>query len=392
MKQLEEYAPYIYTCIHCKFCQSTWTDEPDKGFPEGCPAGKKFEWEAFYGSGRMQIIRAYLEGKLELDEDVADILYKCSCCGNCKVQCENDIPTVDIYEAMRAKLVDAGLGSLPAHKPLITSIKSYDNPWQQPRSGRARWAKKLDVDVPDIKKGGNILYYVGCTASYDPNLKVLAENTSRIFSKAGINFGILGKKERCCGSTLLRMGERDIGLELAEDNVKTFNELGVDTIVTSCAGCFKTISQDYPEIADLNPEVLHTVQFLDRLIQEGTLEFTNPVDLKVTYHDPCHLGKHNDVVEAPRNVLNAIPGVELIEMKRHGVDSWCCGAGGGVRTAFLDWATEAAAERVKEAESTGTNTLVSACPFCYQNIETAIKSIGSTMKMVDIVEIVAKAL
>lgn len=392
MKQVEEFAPYVYTCIHCKFCQDTWTDEPEKGFPEGCPAGKKFGWEAFYGSGRMQIIRAYLDGNLELDDEVADILYKCSCCGNCKVQCENDIPTVDIYEAFRARLVEKGLGSLPAHKPLVTSIKNYDNPWQQPRSGRARWARKLDVDVPDIKKGGNVLYYVGCTASYDPNLKVLAENTSRIFSKAGVNFGILGKKERCCGSTLLRMGERDIGLEIVNDNVKTFNDLGVDTIVTSCAGCFKTISQDYPEIADLKPEVLHTVQFLDRLIQEGKLEFKNPVPMKVTYHDPCHLGKHNEVVEAPRNVLKAIPGIELVEMKRHGVDSWCCGAGGGVRTAFLDWATESAAERVKEAEATGVDTLVSACPFCYQNIETAIKSVGSTMKMIDIVEIVEKAL
>ena len=392
MKSLEEYAPYVYTCIHCKFCQDTWTDEPEKGFPEGCPGGKKFEWEAFYGSGRMQIVRAYLEGTLELDEDVADILYKCSCCGNCKVQCENDIPTVDIYEAMRAKLVEAGLGSLPAHKPLVTSIKSYDNPWQQPRSGRARWARKLDVPVPDIKKGGDVLYYVGCTASYDPNMKHLAMNTARILNKAGINFGILGKKEKCCCSTLLRMGERGVAMDLVHDNIKAFNELGVDTIITSCAGCFKTISQDYPQIGELKPEILHTVQYLDRLIQEGDIEFTKELDLKVTYHDPCHLGKHNDVVDAPRNVLKAIPGVELVEMKRHGVDSWCCGAGGGVRTAFLDWATEAAAERVREAEATGTTTLVSACPFCYQNIDTAIKSIGSKMEMVDIVEIVEKAL
>ncbi|MBU7042040.1 MAG: (Fe-S)-binding protein, partial [Theionarchaea archaeon] len=302
------------------------------------------------------------------------------------------IPTVEIYEAMRAKLVEAKLGSLPAHKPLVTSIKSYDNPWQQPRSGRARWAKKLDVDVPDIRKGGKVLYYVGCTASYDPNMKILAENTARILNKAGIDFGILGKKEKCCCSTLLRMGERDVAMDLITDNIKTFNELGVDTIITSCAGCFKTISQDYPEIGDIQPEILHTVQYLDRLIQEGNLEFKRPVDLKVTYHDPCHLGKHNDVIDAPRNVLKAIPGVELVEMKRHGVDSWCCGAGGGVRTAFLDWATEAAAERIREAEATGTNTLVSACPFCYQNIDTAIKSMGSKMKMVDIVEIVEKAL
>jgi heterodisulfide reductase subunit D len=392
MEQLESYAPYIYTCIHCKFCQDTWTDEPDKGFPPGCPSGEKFEWEAYYASGKMQIIRSYLDGDLELSEEVADILYRCSCCGNCKVQCENDIPTVEIFEAMRAKLVAAGLGSLPAHKPLVTSIKSYDNPWQQPRSGRARWARKLDVDVPNIKKGGDLLYYVGCTASYDPNMKHLAINTAKILNKAGIDFGILGKKEKCCCSTLLRMGERDVAMDLVHDNIKTFNELGVDTIITSCAGCFKTISQDYPKVGDIEPEILHTVQYLDRLIQEGELEFKNEVNMRVTYHDPCHLAKHNNILEAPRNVLKAIPGVELVEMKRHGVDSWCCGAGGGVRTAFLDWATEAAAERIREAESTGTNILVSACPFCYQNIDTAIKSIGSDMKMVDIVEIVEKAL
>lgn len=390
MKQLEEFAPFVYTCIHCKFCQSTWTDEPDKGFPEGCPAGKKFGWEAYFGSGRLQIIRAYLEGNLTLDSEVADIMYKCSCCGNCKVQCENKIPTVDIYEAMRAKLVEAGLGSLPAHKPLVTSIKNYDNPWQQPRSARAKWAKALDV--PEIEKGQDVLYYVGCTASYDPNLKVLAENTAKIFREAGVNFGIQGKRERCCASTLLRMGEREIALEIVKDNINAFNESGVSTIVTSCSGCFKTISQDYPEISELKPEVLHTVQFLERLIKEGKLTLKTPVGMKVTYHDPCHLGKHNKVVDAPRNVLKAVPGLEFVEMKRHGQESWCCGAGGGVRTAFLDWATDTAAQRVKEAESTGAEVLVSACPFCYQNIDTAMKSLGSTMKMMDIIEIVAKAL
>lgn len=325
-------------------------------------------------------------------------LYKCSTCGQCAVVCPAGINTVDLWENIRQLLVVAGYGPMDNHMALVKSVKSYDNPWQQPRQGRTKWArsakkKNLLIDTPrDIKKTqGNVLLYLGCTAVYDMNVNQVAINTVNILEALDINYGCLGGAEKCCGSVLLRVGDPEF-YRLARENIQEFNKLNIDTLVTSCAGCFKTIKQDYPKVGELNFQVLHTVEFLERLRQEGKLTFPHRVERKVTYHDPCHLGRATGVFDAPRKIMYAIPGLELIEMPRHDEYSRCCGAGGGVKAGFPDLQEKMALARVKEAEETGAQELISACPFCFAGLQVGIKAMRSHLVMKDVTSLVAEAL
>lgn len=237
----------------------------------------------------------------------------------------------------------------------------------------------------------DVLYYVGCTASYDVNVKEVAINTINILQALDIKFGILGTEEKCCGSVMLRIGNHEFE-RLAEYNIKLFNSLKVKMLVTSCAGCYRTISTDYIKIGKLNMEVLHTCQLIARLIREKKIKLTHDVPLKVTYHDPCHMGRHSNVYDEPREVLKAIPGLEFVEMERIREFSRCCGAGGGLKAGFGDIQNLMAQERVRDALKTGVTHLVSTCPFCYQGLQIGINALQAKVKMTDLSELVARAM
>ncbi len=331
-------------------------------------------------------------------ERFAQNLYECSTCGQCQIVCPANLDTVNLWEQIRRLLVMADYGPLEQQKTLVKSVKSYDNPWQQPRTARAKWARrakkeKLIAAAPkDIKKkGGKILLYLGCTASYDSNVRQVAISTVNILDALGIDYGILGNNEACCGSVMLRMGDPEFE-RVASHNIKLFNSLGIEALVTSCAGCFKTIREDYPQVGRLNFEVLHTVQFLTRLLEKGQLQFKQPVEKLVTYHDPCHLGRASGVFDEPRLVMEAIPGLELVEMPRFREYSRCCGAGGGLKAGYPDIQNKMAQARVREAEATGAQELVSCCPFCYQGLQVGINAAGSGLVARDLSYLVELAL
>lgn len=335
--------------------------------------------------------------KEEIDNFVKN-LYECSTCGQCHIVCPVNIDTVNLWEKIRGSIVTAQYGPLEAQKALIQSVKAYDNPWQQPRVGRSKWAKwakkeNLIADLPkEIKKNNaKILLFVGCTAAFDINVNKIAISTITILEKLGIEYGFLGKDEKCCGSVLRRLGDAEFE-RIAAENIKTFNQLGINTLITSCAGCFNTIRNDYPQVGRLNFEVLSSSQFLYRLWEEKKLPLVLPVEKMVTYHDPCHLGRANRVYGEPREILKAIPGLELVEMERNYQYSRCCGAGGGVKAGFPDIQNKMAQARVREAEKTGASELVSACPFCYQGLQVGIKELNSPLVMRDITELVAMSL
>jgi len=325
-------------------------------------------------------------------------LYECSTCGQCHYVCPSFIDTVELWEGIRASMVSAGYGPLENHKALTSSVKSYDNPWLQPRSTRDKWAKRArkQKEIRDLpkdlsKKQAEVFYFVGCTASFDVNIKQVAVNTVRLLQACGVDFGILGTKEKCCGSVLLRVGDPEYE-RLARQNIETFNGLGIRTLVTSCAGCYKTISQDYPKVGEMNFEVLHMVLFIDRLIQEGKIRFRREVPMKVTYHDPCHLGRASGVYDAPRRILEAIPGGEFTEIERHHENSRCCGAGGGLKAGFPEVQQKMSQARVRDAVATGATDFVTACPFCYQGLQVGITAEGSPIRMRDITELLVMAL
>jgi len=325
-------------------------------------------------------------------------LYECSTCGQCHYVCPSFIDTVELWEGIRASMVEAGHGPLENHKALTSSVKAYDNPWLQPRSTRDKWAKRARKqkeirEVPkDLSKTpAEVLYFVGCTASFDVNIKQVAVNTVRLLQALEVDFGILGTKEKCCGSVLLRVGDPEYE-RLARENIEMFNRLGIQTLVTSCAGCYKTISQDYPKVGEMNFEIQHMVLFIDRLIQEGKVRFRREVPMRVTYHDPCHLGRASGVYDAPRRILQAIPGVEFTEIERHHENSRCCGAGGGLKAGFPDVQQKMAQARVRDAVATGATDFVTACPFCYQGLQVGITAEGSSIRMRDITELLVMAL
>jgi heterodisulfide reductase subunit D len=336
-------------------------------------------------------------GQPEIDAFVQN-LYECSTCGQCQIVCPANIDTVSLWEDIRRLVVTAGYGPLEPQKVLVKSVKAYDNPWQQPRAGRTKWARRAQKDnvliAPprEIKKtGAQTLLFLGCTAVYDVNVKQIAISTLNILESLGVDYGCLGGEEKCCGSVLLRMGDPEFE-RIAGDNIRQLNSLGIQTLVSSCSGCFKTIKEDYPKVGKLNFEVLHTVEFLRRMLEDKKLPFVQPLERKVTYHDPCHLGRASGVFDDPRVLMEAIPGLELIEMPRSGPYSRCCGAGGGLKSGYPDIQNKMAQERVREAESTGASELISACPFCYAGLQVGIKALDSPLVMKDLSCLVEESL
>ncbi len=394
-------------CTRCGEC-SNWCPAYDQDNREPLtPRGRATQFRDIirrqYGAFSAESFLGKLLGKKQVSAQelsgFAKDLYACSTCMQCHFVCPVAIDTVELWERIRECIVDTGFGPLPTQQDLVLKTKNYDNPWGQPRSSRARWGKvakkkKRINEVPkDISKDkADVLYFVGCTASYDTNVEEVGINTVNIFEAAGVDYGILGNKEKCCGSVLLRMGDAASFKRICTENIEQFNALGASTLVTSCAGCLKTIKEDYARHGKLNFEIKHTLEYVIDLIKAGRLKLTQPLNMKVTYHDPCHLGRHAGIFDAPRELLSLIPGIEFVEMERNRENSRCCGAGGGLKSGYPDMQNQISQKRVKDAVQTGATELVSGCPFCYQGLQIGIQAMDAPIKMRDITELVCMAM
>lgn len=379
--EISKYNAQIWQCGRCGYCGG--------GFPEDrCPSKFLGNLESSAARGKLLIARALMKGDLQPSEELANRIYECTLCGSCEAICDTIIhlDLVEILEALRADLANAGFGPMLKHRKMLDWIEKEHNPYMEKHADRLNWM----TGGSERSEQSDVLYFTGCTAPY--RQPEIAETSMQIMRAAGIN-ALVAPEEWCCGSVALRVGATRMGLELAKHNVELLKSLGVRTIVTHCPGCYRTMKVDYPKIlGDMPIKVLHFSEYLDELLNKGTLKLKGRIDVKVTYHDPCHLGKHAGVYEAPRRVLEAIPGLELIEMERTRKDSWCCGAGGGMKSAFPDSALKVANERIAEAEKTEAQYLVSACPFCKQNLREASDIRGANLQVHDLMELVAKAL
>ncbi|MCD4677188.1 MAG: (Fe-S)-binding protein [Desulfobacula sp.] len=429
---LEELEDVIWKCTACGNCKTAYDFGPPPFYGEICPAGVEYGFDGNMASkGKIAFARGILDGQLEWTPDFVDAIYKCTVCGGCQNQCELDhkpfIP--EIIEAMRRKAVADGAGPMPTQKVIAQSMRSFDNPYQGPRRVRTDWTrpfKKAKNPIKNImKKDAPILYYVGCTGAFNMPVRNLPVATASIFQKLGLDFGILGENEICCGSTAMRLGDADEFKRVAETNMKIFKDLhdnhGVETIVTSCAGCYRAIKKDYSLLDEYEElldgiQIIHTTDFLFNYFKEGKLKFTRELPWKVTYHDPCHTGRHlitfdidedgsqqwkgsylgksedNCLYDIPREMLKAIPGIDFREMERIGSNSYCCGGGGGVMTGYGDWAAKNAGLRIQEGLDTGAEQMISICPFCHYNLNEGSKRIQSDMKLYDLVELIDMAL
>lgn len=362
-------------------------------FLPSCPPGQRFKFNSYYATGRMIIGRGLKEGALTIeDDDVLERLYTCTACRACDENCGNLIKghIVDVIEGLRQMAVSAGC-TLPAHEIMIESLKKNDNVLDRPKEERGEWARGLDVKNLATDKV-EVAYRAGCLLSFDPEMRGIALDAIKLLQVAGVDVGIEGKDEACCGGRAYEIGQVGEFTKYAEHNIEAYNNAGVSTVVFSCADGLSHLKLLYPKLnIKMNFQVLHLVEYLDQLIKEGRITFTRKVPMKVTYHDPCHLGRHAGIYDAPRDILRRIPGIELVEMERSRQYSWCCGAGAGVKQAYPEFSLWTAEERIKEAKETGATALVTSCPWCERNFKDAVKEYGENIEVYDIAEIAAKA-
>jgi Fe-S oxidoreductase len=281
---------------------------------------------------------------------------------------------------------------------LLWSIFWNNNPWEQPPSKRSQWAKDLNVPLYDPNQH-EVLYYVGCTPSYDTRAQKIARSLVKILQAANVSFGIMGDQEPCSGEEALSVGHKKFFEEISEKAATTLNSWGVTRLITSDPHSFDSFKNHYRSVLPQElsiPNIAHYVEFLDELLRDGRLvlnALTQEKPLNITYHDPCYLSRHNGVITAPRNILKAIPNVCLVEMQNYGSNTLCCGGGGGRMWVDTDPGERFSDLRIAEAQETGAEIMATACPYCISCLEDSLKSQGfQDFVVMDIAEIVPLAL
>jgi Fe-S oxidoreductase len=396
-----------WNCARCSICK--WVDSwevKDPRFAKVCPSSQYYLFDAFSCQGRMDISLALIDGRLKYDASpgLLDMFYRCNTCGGCDAACKRvqDMEPLRVMLEMRARLVADGQ-LLPQHIPLIENLRKEDNMMMEKKAGRGHWAQGLPVK--DLTQDtAEIAFHAGCRTCFDRDSWEAARATIAMLTGAGMDVGIMGNDETCCGGRAYSMGYRSEFTKYAENNIQAWARAGVKTVVTGCADGYYTIKRLYPDLG-AKFEVLHSVELIERLVREGRLGFSRNVPLRVTYHDPCHLGRRLSqapgfyvpgqpvmgLYEEPRRLINSVPGVELVEMYRIKDYAWCCGAGGGVIEAYPAFNHFTATDRIREAVETGAHALVTACPWCKRSLADAAAGTSPRLKVLDMIELLQLA-
>ena len=334
-------------CYQCGLCDAV------------CP------WNRVRTFSMRKLIREATFGLTDIE---SEDMWRCTTCGRCPQRCPRGVKQVESGVALRRIATEYGVFPTAVRpvRGISASLVAEGNPLNEDRNKRANWAEGLSVKT--FTEGMEILYFPGCYLSYDPRLKKVARATANILSRAGVDFGILGSKENCCGESIRKTGDEELFKRLARENIKTFIDNGVRKILVSSPHCYHTFKNEYPEFR-VNFEVIHISQYLFELINAGKLEIKKEYGKKVTYHDPCYLGRHNGIYDEPREVLKKIPGLDLQEMADSRRDSLCCGGGGGRIWMETPKGERFSDLRLEQAIEAGAEVLVTSCPYCITNFE-----------------------
>ena len=333
------------------------------------------------------------EATFGLSEIEREEIWRCTTCGKCPQRCPRDVKQIDDMIALRR--VATGYNVFPAavkpYRAVSSGLAGQGNPFNEDRKTRADWAEGLSVKP--FAEGMDVLYFPCCYTCYDPRLKKVARATAAILNKAGVDFGILGSKENCCGESIRKTGNEDLFKRLARENIKTFIDNGVKKIVVSSPHCYHTFKNEYLEFR-VNFEVVHISQYLFGLVNDGRLRITKEYGKRITYHDPCYLGRHNGIFDEPRGVLKKVPGVELVEMPESRVDSLCCGMGGGRIWAETEKSERFSNLRVEQAIELGAEEVVTSCPYCITALEDSrlVLNHADDIQIKDITEILQEVI
>ncbi|OGA58583.1 MAG: Fe-S oxidoreductase [Betaproteobacteria bacterium RIFCSPLOWO2_12_FULL_65_14] len=360
-------------CYQCGLCDTV------------CP------WNKVRSFSMRKIVREATFGLTEIDNE--DI-WRCTTCGKCPQVCPRNVKQIESGVALRrlATEYDVFPGAAAPIPAVAASLRAEGNPFGNERAKRAEWAK--DLGVKRFEEGTEYLYSPGCYLSYDPRGKKVARATVQILQAAGVDFGILGTEESCCGESIRKTGDESLFKSLARSNIGAFIGNGVKKIVVNSPHCYHSFKNEYPEFR-VNFEVIHISQLVFQLIDQGRLKPTKPLEKTVTYHDPCYLGRHNGIFEEPREALQAIPGLELKEMPESRQNSFCCGGGGGRIWMETPKGERFSDLRLDQAVNVGAQVLATACPYCITNFEDSRLTRsdgGEGIEVKDITEVIRDAL
>lgn len=373
----------------CRICMSCYSDCPlqlsTRGFVTSGPTG--ITKALYYG-----ILWDAMEGKDA--EELRDIVYSCTTCGACVLRCRKSacgIQIVDVIERGRQYLLEKMVGPLPQQRKALDAIYKYGNPYGESPEKRLGW-----LDDPAVKRlpgsPAEVALYIGCTVSFEPELHNVARSLVKLMQSLGVDFGVL-EEEVCCGDPARTLGDAFLFEEMKQKNVERFSAAGAKTIVTVSPHCFNAYAKQYEELKE-RYEVLHYTEFLARAFADKPPVFPERLEETVTYHDPCYLGKNNNVYDAPRNLLKMIPGVTLVEMSMTKANSLCCGGGGGRMYAEVEETQRLAETRIKQAEATGARVIATACPWCHMMLLNAVRDLNlqDRLRVADVAELLAQSM
>ena len=359
-------------CYQCGMCDTV------------CP------WNKVRNFSMRKLVREATFGLTEIE---SEDIWRCTTCGKCPQVCPRGVKQIESGVALRriATEYDVFPHAVQPIRAVAASLRAEGNPFGEDRAKRAKWAEGLGVK--QFTEGMEFLYLPGCYLSYDPRAKKIARATVEILNKAGVEFGILGAEESCCGESIRKTGDEALFKSLARRNIGKLVEHGVKKVLVSSPHCYHTYMNEYPEFM-VHFEVVHISQLLHSLIAEGRLELKTEVARTVTYHDPCYLGRHNGVYDEPREALKKVPGLTLNEMTESRKDSFCCGGGGGRIWMETPKGERFADLRLGQAIGVGAQVLVTACPYCITNFEDSRLNVagGDAIEVKDITEIIREAL
>ncbi len=373
----------LLKCVMCGFCRN------------GCPTFSVTQRESRNAKGRNILAYQLFTGQMEPSKELADTYYRCTTCGTCTYYCPAQIKVPEIVASARKKLAEAGF--IPdSYKAVVENIRKTGNPFAASKESRiAVYPSELKKAVQEntLPEKADTLLFLGCVPSF-VDMKIVPSLMNSL-QKGGVSFTTFAMEEGCCGLPVYLSGSKEFGA-YAEGNIERIRKTGAQRMVTPCAGCYHSFSDIYPKYGDLGVKLLHSVEYLEMLLNEGKLIFTNAIEQKVTYHDPCDLGRKLGIFESPRSIIKRIPGVQFVEMARNRLQSRCCGAGGGVSAVDPEMSLNMAKLRVQDAFDTGAEILVSACASCKDNLRKALKEFPKeqrkSLKIIDINELVLQAL
>jgi heterodisulfide reductase subunit D len=381
-KQLIE----IDACTRCGECLNYCPVYAQRGEEDIDPRGKIQAFKAFIRS--QYGLWARIFGPKKLDEEklkkFSEMVYRCTLCGECSVSCPVSIDAKNLWLALRETLIEMGHYPGAANR-LKGNVLEAHNISGDENEERTEWLEFLH-ELPDHryqKEKAQVAYFVGCVASFFPLVQKIPQAFIEILDKAGVDFTLLGGEEWCCGFPLIGAGLREEAEALIQHNVETMKEKGVERMVFACPSCYHTWMEEY----QTDIEIFHSTQFIKELIDEGKITFEKK-NIRVTYHDPCDLGRASGVYEAPREILWAIPGVELVEMEANREHCKCCGGGGNLEMVDPELSAALAQEKIKEIQATGTDTVITACQQCVRTIMTTARRRKIPIKAMDITEFV----